>query len=295
MRNLSAAIVAATARKGCSAAIALALLSGGFVGCTSHQPIDGPNPQLTMAPPPPEGSALDARRIVADAKKYVATEQICDLEHVGQLEDVEPRVAQRYPIPIAKRRLVRCAAPAGGWADLVFRKEAQSLAAFIATGQRLRIKVVSADGGFEGYPVLEFVATIGDGTAAPHALEAVPEAGDDFTSHAGASTAGLERICAAAAIGHFERITRTRDAYPKHARYHMAIACRHVTGVSWVDAVFGPNEVERALSLRRLEKHAWIVYRESGGIGDYPVVLPAAAKGPAGGTAAKPAQPPATH
>lgn len=253
------------------------LLLGLLGGCDAENSLDPKAIRATVTPAPAREqnqARFDVRRVIADRKRLEGTEQVCNLVHVGRLAEAETRIVHRYPFPISRRRLIRCDGPNGGWADLVFRKEARQLAPYVETGQQLRVKVIAAGGGFENYPILEFVATMGDAAPA-ETEEGEPNIGDDFAIADGGADANRTRTCSVAFVGRFEKIHHRRMGYPQQARYRMSVACRHSRGLSWVDAVFSAREVDDALSLRRWERRPWTIYRASGGLGDEPIVVPA--------------------
>lgn len=99
-------------------------------------------------------------RTLANDPSLVGTQQRCVVAHSGDIDVLAPADARRrnYPQGIQNRMTVRCRHAAGEeWADLVFMPAHALAALHIGRGDTVEVSVVSRNGGFFDYPVLQFV------------------------------------------------------------------------------------------------------------------------------------------
>lgn len=233
------------------------------VGCADDPPPHGaisssdappalPLPVLREGPDIP----VDVRLARLLPEGYVDTERVCDLEVVGLVTDVSLGARSRYSIPVATRSTVRCrAATGGGWADLVYSAESAPLSASVLVERRIRARIIAGRGGFDDYPVIEFVALLGESPPAPPrtgALATVPS-GFDFTSFAEeVADVGSVRACAVSHVGLVDPIPEDdRDRYPHGASHRMMVGCRHSAGDGWIELLFAPESLLGSLRVLR--------------------------------------------
>lgn len=196
--------------------------------------------------PYPPAEPLDPRRITMAPHRHLDQERLCDLSFVGGLHEVGVR--SDYPLPVSHRVSVRCrAANEGeGWADLVFEKTSVSLARYVEPGERIRVRVVAAE-GFERHPVIAFVANIGEISLAPARWEyQTVGTGERFDE----SWEGT-RACAVVHEGAVRPVEG--GPYPSDASHHAIVTCRHDEGESLVDLAFPRDKQLAALRVRRGE------------------------------------------
>ncbi|MAT23610.1 MAG: hypothetical protein CMN29_01380 [Sandaracinus sp.] len=272
-----------------------ALLRGGWlVACVAPLAFFGacdgeraivPPAELTTepwapTPPPPEEwpeedpEPFDVRLARMFPEAFVGLERICDLTHVGALQGLPRRAVQDYPEPVSHRRTVRCQAASGaGWADLVFPKASAGLAPFVEHGQRIRVRVLEGV-GFEGYPVIAFVANVGEAPAPPPPtpLHAPLPAGADFDRLAREGHLQTARPCALAHVGP-PAPTPDEAPYPGDAPVHAVVHCRHALGEAPVDLAFPRAKALAALRLERAQVIPVALHAPRGGEGGVPIAL----------------------
>jgi hypothetical protein len=194
---------------------------------TTHdwEPSGGQPAELAIDDPEP----FDVRLASMYPETVAGRERICDLTFVGMLHGLRRDEHGGYDPPVSHRVTVRCRAATGeGWGDLVFPKIAASLAPYVRTGSRVRVKL-RGHSGFEGYPVMEFVAQLGDAAPEPPRRRLVVPVGSDFAT----VSDGLPRPCAIASVGSVQPIPGAEEA-----SHHMLVTCRHPTGARTVDVRF---------------------------------------------------------
>lgn len=187
-----------------------------------------------------DSEPFDVRLASMFPEPLAGRERICDLSFVGALHGLRRDEHGAYDPPVSHRMTVRCRAASGeGWGDLVFPKTAASLAPYVRAGSRVRVSI-RGHAGFDGYPVLEFVAQIGDGAPeGPRRRLEVP-VGSDFAT----VSDGLPRPCAIASVGSVKPLAGTEEA-----SHHMLVTCRHPTGARTVDVHFPRSSSLAALRL----------------------------------------------
>lgn len=263
------------------AALLIGLWSLPSAGCDSKEDTRETGPQeRRLAPAEPRAGRaidpelpLDVRLLGIEPALHVDQDRVCDVQIAGRPVRLSVADRQRYPSRPAARRLIQCRAAAGeGWADLVFAPAAASLVATVSAGERIRVHVLSATGGFENKPVLEFVAVLGDLPPIPHERRDFLglRAGYDFHK-IDADDIGKERPCAVAYISAPERLASTNQ-YPGHPSSHATVVCRHALGDSWVDLAFSEPEAGAFLTLRPGMVATMRIVADRGGVAELPVV-----------------------
>jgi hypothetical protein len=195
---------------------------------------------------------IDPRVIPLAAERVVGTVRLCDLGLIG---DPSGGTAA-YPLPsgIAERRLVRCYAATGeGDVDLLVPEALAGAASPLGVKRRVRFRVRSAGGGFEGAPQAELMAVVGEAPLEPPppAEMAVMAARDRFGDRE-ALPAGQTGRCAIAWVSRFRPVPDTeRSRRPPGANHEVTLACRHSLGEDEVELVFSDQRASAALGLRR--------------------------------------------
>jgi hypothetical protein len=255
--------------------------------CSRERPeaaqVAAPTPPAAPAQPAstatPIGSptepAIDPRLIAMYPERYQQTEQVCDLISVGHPWNVTVREAATYPIPVKLRTLVRCAASTGsGWLDLVLRSEALGLFGSVRPGERIRVRIIGAAGGFEGHPIAELVAWIGPAQPTPEDASLAPVSTGDDLGDPDRDAVGKTFRCAIAWIAHPTPLASpVPHPYPPDATHRMDATCRHAGGEAWVDLVVGAtSEPADTLSLDRGRVAEVELLRRRGGHAGHPIV-----------------------
>ncbi|MEM9070939.1 MAG: hypothetical protein AAGE52_20685 [Myxococcota bacterium] len=210
---------------------------------------------------------LDPRRIAMGASQHLGTERVCDLGFVGRVSPVSRRELRRYAEPVSHRVTVRCRAESGsGWADLVYAKDSASLAPFLRVDTRIRVRVV-AEEGFDGYPVVAFVADLGAAPpAAPARWEFTPvAAGDDI------SRITERGECALMHIGPITPARRTD--LPENASHRTVVSCRHALGEEMAELAFLEGAAPAALALHRGDRVPVMLHRANGRLAELPILV----------------------
>lgn len=111
-----------------------------------------------MLAPTAVPNGFDLRQIGSDPALVGSTQQ-CAVSHAGDIDILETRDVRRrsYPAGVQNRMTVKCR-HAGGeeWADLVFMPAQARAALHVGRGDLIPVTVVSRNGGFSDYPVLQF-------------------------------------------------------------------------------------------------------------------------------------------
>jgi len=234
--------------------VRLALLVPLFFGLACQGERRAPVPEVTLstddwAPATPvpteiaEDEAFDVRLVRLDPEHHEERERVCDVSWIGRLTRVSQAEQSGYPVPLSRRRLIRCTAPTGeGWADLVFDSDSAALATYVDVGDRIRVRVLPGR-GFEGHPLLAFVAAIGDVEIAPRREE---------PAGVGARFVDEPRVdqvlpCAVDYVGGIERL----DPEVQGDTLHVPVRCRHAEGTDWVDVRFPAITAASSLRLVR--------------------------------------------
>ncbi|MBX3249747.1 MAG: hypothetical protein KF901_21395 [Myxococcales bacterium] len=197
-----------------------------------------------------EAEPFDPRLATMFPGELAGRERLCDLVFVGTVHALRRDELDAYAEPegvpsVSHRATVRCRATTGeGWADLTFAKESSPLASYVRAGARVRVRVRGVE-GFEGYPVLEFLAQRGD---APTAVSgrttyAPVRAGARFDG----ATPGATLPCGVVHAGTIRPVER------EGASHAALVTCRHPTGETTVDVSFAEGVALSALHVQRGE------------------------------------------
>jgi hypothetical protein len=122
----------------------------------------GQAPELPVATPhaasPTPATGFDLRGLANDPS-LIGTTQQCAVSHASDIDVLDPGDVRRrsYPAGVQNRMTIRCRHANGEeWADLIFMP-AQALAALsVDRGDTIEAIVVSRNGGFFDYPVLQY-------------------------------------------------------------------------------------------------------------------------------------------
>jgi hypothetical protein len=217
---------------------------------------------------------IDPRVIALAPERVVGTDRICDLAFVG-----EPAVSTgSYPLRegIAERRVVRCFAATGeGDVDLHVPDAFVGSGPPLAVKRRIKVRVRSVDGGFEGAPLVELVGVLGDSPLEPPPpAELAVMAGRDRFGDRDLLPPGQTGRCAIAWAGRFTPIPEAERARrPPGARHRTRLACRHNLGEDEVELVFSDRRASAALGLRRGRIVELRVLSREGPAGSLPITV----------------------
>ncbi|MEM6960917.1 MAG: hypothetical protein AAF550_04140 [Myxococcota bacterium] len=174
---------------------------------------------------------------------------------------------------------VKCWAPTGaGWADLVFDRPTVPSTHHINRGTRIRVEIISPDGGFAEYPIVKFIEIVGKSPVPSknNALFTIVDPAFDFRYlRHNNGLVGSSQTCGVAFAGSIDRIEdsiRRRRNYPSTAQNRMILKCKHAQGEEWVDLIFTVQTSMSALAIRRGVQVVVEVISKDGGFADYPVV-----------------------
>ncbi|MDW8245734.1 MAG: hypothetical protein RMJ84_04070 [Sandaracinaceae bacterium] len=231
-----------------------------------------------------ELTGFDMRLVRVQPGVHLGTEQLCRISATGRLEPIAASESDRYGERASHRMSVRCIAPTGeSWADLTFSSTNASQAASVMPGAIIRVRIRSADGGFFGYPIVEFLRI--ELQAPSDQLPPIPENrtpspplsfGFDLRRlHNDPSLVGSTQTCAVSHVGDIEVLSAResrRPSYPSGAQNRMTIRCRHAQGEEWADLVIMPSEALAALNIERGDLIRVLIVARGGGLFDYPVL-----------------------
>jgi hypothetical protein len=269
-----------TVRRVRIALFAIALAACGDDRAPAARPSE---PEVTPASEPepaPRDDAFDFRRVRFERSEHLAHELACDVHYVDPLAPIpppEPDEESRYPSEAVARTSVHCVSDRGeAWIDLALDDEARSHASSIASGSRIVVKLISADGGFSDYALASFVRT--DGAARTSFVERAPGAdGFDFGSLLGArAELGRSHPCAidfASQLGAVGDRERRREDYEPSVAYRMDVRCLHARGDSWVDLLFEAQDAPRSLEVVRGARLDFLALTAEDGFADRPIVV----------------------
>lgn len=111
-----------------------------------------------MLAPTAVPTGFDLRQIASDPALVGSTQQ-CAVSHAGDIDILEAADVRRrsYPAGVQNRMTVKCRHASGEeWADLVFMPAQARAALHVSRGDVVPVTVVSRNGGFSDYPVLQF-------------------------------------------------------------------------------------------------------------------------------------------
>jgi hypothetical protein len=106
-------------------------------------------------------SAAFDLRLVQQNPGLVGSAVDCAISHVSDIDILHPADLRRrsYPAGAQNRMTVRCRHTSGEeWADLVFMPAQARSALYVRRGDVARVLIVSRNGGFSDYPVLQFAS-----------------------------------------------------------------------------------------------------------------------------------------
>jgi hypothetical protein len=226
------------------------------------------------------GAGFDIRLVRVQPGVHLRTVQPCDVVFSGRAEAIDGPDAARYPVPAVQRMAIKCTAPTGeGWADLVFTRQTASRAGQVQRGRRIQVRLLSADGGYFDYPVVQLESVEGENpellrVSARHEPAAVPNGFDLAQLSRQPALIGTAQECAVAFADEIVMVQPAdrRRSYPSGAQNRMTVRCKHAGGDEPADLVFMPGQALAALSVRRGEVVPVRVVSRNGGFVDYPVL-----------------------
>lgn len=239
-----------------------------------------------------EGSAeagFDLRMVRVQPGVHLDTEVLCDVVAALRLEAIErgagssmePAEGSPYDPGATQRMSVRCVAPTGeSWADVEFTATDAAHAAEVQPGQRVELRIRTADGGFFDYPIVDFVRTVGPspesvGVADAEGSETVPTAFDLRAMESDPSLIGTTQECAIGHAGEIDIVEpgeSRRRPYPAGVQNRMTVRCHHASGEEWADVVFMAPAALSALHVGRGDVIRVLLISRNGGAFDYPVL-----------------------
>lgn len=240
-----------------------------------------PAVQPAATPSDDPGAGFDIRLVRVQPGVHLNTEQPCDVIFTTRPEAVAGDEADRYEIDAAHRMAVSCHAPSGdGWADLIFSPEDASHVAEVRRGARIRIRILTSDGGYVDYPIVQFVAVEGQNPelarAPPRATPAtVPNGFDLRLVRDDPGLIGTTQQCAVARADEIDLVQPTDPrprSYPAGIQNRMTVACKHQGGEELADLVFMPAQALAALDVHRGAVIPVRVISRDGGFVEYPIV-----------------------
>lgn len=270
-----------------------------FIGTDTHIDPDAPGsparetggsldehaPALQAEGEQAANASFDMRLVRVQPGVHLGTEQLCDVAAAGRVEPIEmseeERARSRYSSGATQRMSIQCASPTGeSWADLTFNVTSASHATEVEPGVRIQVRIVSADGGFFDYPIVDFVAVEGPApersSAGRGGTASATGAGFDLRQIAtDPALVGSTQPCAVSHVGDIDILEAAdvrRRSYPAGVQNRMTIRCRHGSGEEWADLVFMPAQARSALHVRRGDTIPATVVSRNGGFFDYPVL-----------------------
>lgn len=227
------------------------------------------------------GSGFDIRLVRVQPGVHINTEQACDVIFSTRPEAVDGDDSARYEVDAAHRMAVSCHATSGdGWADLVFSPEQASQVSEVRRGRRVRVRILTADGGYMDYPVVLFVALEGENPE----LARTPPRAQATTLPNGFNLGGLRddpglvgttQQCAVSDTDEVDLVQpndRRRRSYPAGIQNRMTVRCKHTSGEELADLVFMPAQALAALTVERGQVIPVRIISRNGGFVDYPII-----------------------
>lgn len=227
------------------------------------------------------GAGFDIRLVRVQPGVHLHTVQPCDVMFSGRPEAVEGRDAERYEADVVQRMAIKCHATTGeGWADLVFMPSDAARVSEVRRGRRVRVRILSADGGYFDYPIVQFVSAEGDNPElarlAPRAEPVSVRNGFDLSAlREDPALIGTVQQCAVAFADEIDLVQpndRRRRSYPTGVQNRMTVRCKHTSGEESADLVFMPAQALAALGVRRGEVIPVRLISRNGGFVDHPIV-----------------------
>jgi hypothetical protein len=122
----------------------------------------GEAPEAALASPHPAVTstavAFDLRSIAEDPA-LIGTTIECAVAHASDIDALDPGDVRRrsYPAGVQNRMTIRCRHANGEeWADLIFMPAQALSALYVDRGDTITATIVSRNGGFFDYPVLQY-------------------------------------------------------------------------------------------------------------------------------------------
>lgn len=226
------------------------------------------------------GAGFDIRLVRVQPGVHLQTVQPCDVIFSGRAEAVEGADAERYEVPAVQRMAIKCLAPTGeGWADLVFTAQTAARAPDVQRGRRLRVRLLTADGGYFDYPIVQLESIEGDNPdlarlGPRREPTTVPNGFDLAQLSSDPALVGTAQECAVAFADEIDLVQPAdrRRSYPAGVQNRMTVRCKHATGDHPADLVFMPAQALAALTVRRGEVVPVRVVSRNGGFVDYPIL-----------------------
>lgn len=227
------------------------------------------------------GAGFDIRLVRVQPGIHVNTEQPCDVIYTAGRQAVRGQDSDRYELDAAHRMAIKCYAPTGeGWADLVFSPEDASHLSEVRRGRRVRVRILAADGGYDDYPIVLFVALEGENPNLAHATPRaqqinVPNGFDLSTLRDDPGLVGTTQQCAVAFADEIDLIRpndRRSRSYPAGVQNRITVRCKHQGGEEAGDLVFMPAQAIAALAVRRGEIVPIRIISRNGGFVDHPIL-----------------------
>ena len=212
---------------------------------------------------------------------HVNTEQPCDVIYTAGREAVEGEDSERYELDAAHRMAIKCHAPTGeGWADLVFSPEHADQASEVQRGRRIQVRILAADGGYDDYPIVQFVSLEGENPNLAHATPraqqtSVPNGFDLATLRDDPGLVGTTQQCAVAFADEIDLVRpndRRSRSYPAGVQNRLTVRCKHQGGEEPADLVFMPAQAIAALTVHRGEVVPVRIISRNGGFVDHPIL-----------------------
>ncbi|MGF1466029.1 MAG: hypothetical protein ACFCGT_07830 [Sandaracinaceae bacterium] len=224
-------------------------------------------------------AGFDVRLVRVQPGIHLRSVQPCDAVFAGRPEAVGAEQAATYPLEVAYRLAIKCRALTGeGWADLVVPPELADRVNEVRRGRRLRVRLLSADGGYFDYPIVALASLEPEAPSppAPRAEPARVEPAFDLRRLADdPALLGTEQVCAVTYAADIDVVgidDQRRHSYPTGIQNRMTVRCRHAGGEEPADLVFMPAQALAALTVRRGSRVRVRVISRHGGFVDYPIL-----------------------
>lgn len=123
------------------------------VGSAPESAVAAPHAPVSVV-----ATAFDLRSIATDPAR-IGTTIDCAVAHASDIDALDPADVRRrsYPAGVQNRMTIRCRHAAGEeWADLIFMPAQALSALYVDRGDLITATVVSRNGGFFDYPVLQY-------------------------------------------------------------------------------------------------------------------------------------------
>lgn len=244
----------------------------------------GPAQPAVQTPGGPDGdpgAGFDIRLVRVQPGLHIDSVQSCDVVFSSRPEAIDARSSARYPEDVVQRMSIKCRAPTGeGWADLVITRDRVAALPEVERGRRVRVRLLTPDGGYFDYPIVLLEAVEASAPSAP-ALSprpppvTLPNGFDLRALHEDPALLGSNQSCVVAFADEIDLVgssDRRRRSYPAGVQNRMTVRCKHAAGEEPADLVFMPSQALAALRVRRGETISVRVISRNGGFVDYPIL-----------------------